>query len=245
MTPGFPNPKPDRTAPARTKPMIVNGATLLPDPSGALLWPARRTLIVADLHLEKGSSFAVRGRLLPPYDSRATLAALERVIDAQRPEHVICLGDSFHDEKAADRLSAQEVATIHRLTSTHRWTWIAGNHDPEPPAILGGDIADDLTVGPLTFRHQARPDGPAPGELSGHYHPKATVATRGRRITARCFVTDGQRAIFPSFGAYTGGLDVLDPAIAALFRHGFTVHLLGREKLHVLRRDRLVPWGRE
>ena len=229
---------------APATPFVVNGAALTPDPAGALVWPAPRLVVVADLHLEKGSSFAARGKLLPPYDSRATLAALERVVDAHRPEHVICLGDSFHDTDAAARLSDAEVATIRRLTAARRWTWIAGNHDPDPPATLGGEIADELTLGPLVFRHQALPDGPAPGELSGHFHPKATVATRSRRITARCFVTDGTRAILPSFGAYTGGLDVLDPAIAGLFRRAFTVHMLGREKIHAMPRGKLVPWGR-
>jgi DNA ligase-associated metallophosphoesterase len=237
-----------RPNPALTKEpaptLTVNGAALTPDPSGALIWPARRLLVVADLHLEKGSSFAASGRLLPPYDSRATLAALDRVIETHRPDHVVCLGDSFHDTEAAARLSDAEVATIHRLTAAHRWTWIAGNHDPDPPSMLGGETADTLTLGPLTFRHQAVPDRPAPGELSGHFHPKATVATRGRRITARCFVTDGRRAILPSFGAYTGGLDVLDPAIAGLFRRAFTVHMLGRERIHAVERRKLLPWGR-
>lgn len=225
-------------------PLTVNGCALIPDPSGALIWPARRLIVVADLHLEKGSSYAPRGRFIPPYDSRTTLSALERVIAGNRAEQVICLGDSFHDQDAAARLSPQEVATIRCLTATRRWTWIAGNHDPAPPKQLGGEIANELTLGPLVFRHQALDDASAPGELSGHYHPKATVATRSRRITARCFVTDGTRAILPSFGAYTGGLDVLDPAITSLFGRTFAVHMLGREKVHVLARRQLAPWKR-
>jgi len=225
-------------------PLTVNGCALIPHPSGALIWPERRLIVVADLHLEKGSSYAPRGRFLPPYDSRATLAVLERVITENRAEQVICLGDSFHDQEAAARLSPQEVATIRHLTAARRWTWIAGNHDPAPPKQLGGEIADELTVGPLVFRHQALEDASAPGELSGHYHPKATVATRSQRITTRCFVTDGTRAILPSFGAYTGGLDVLDPAITSLFGRTFAVHMLGREKIHVLARRQLAPWKR-
>jgi len=229
---------------APAAPLTVNGAALTPDPAGALVWPARRLVVVADLHLEKGSSYAPKGRFLPPYDSRATLVALERVIETHAAEHVICLGDSFHDPGAAARLSDAEAATIRRLTAARRWTWIAGNHDPDPPKALGGETAETLTLGPLVFRHQALADRPAPGEISGHFHPKATVATRSRRITARCFVTDGSRAILPSFGAYTGGLDVLDPAIAGLFRRAFTVHMLGREKIHAMPRGKLVPWGR-
>ena len=226
-------------------PLIVNSCALTPDLSGALIWPARRLAVVADLHLEKGSSYALRGLFLPPYDSRATLAALERVIDTHKAQHVICLGDSFHDPEAATRLSDQEVATIRRLTTARRWTWITGNHDPNPPTTLGGKIIHELTVGPLVFRHQALEDRPAPGELSGHFHPKATVATRSRRITARCFVTDGTRAILPSFGAYTGGMDVLDPMIAKKFQRTFKVHMLGRKKIHVLPRQKLAPWSRK
>ncbi len=240
--PNQPRAKQQTVAPAT--PFSVNGAALTPDPAGALVWPAGRLVVVADLHLEKGSSYAARGKLLPPYDSRATLAALERVVETHRAEHVICLGDSFHDQNAAARLSAEELATIRRLTAARRWTWIAGNHDPDPPAALGGEVMTELTLGPLVFRHQALADRPAPGELSGHFHPKATVATRSRRITARCFVTDGTRAILPSFGAYTGGLDVLDPAIAGLFRRAFTAHMLGREKIHAMPQGKLVPWGR-
>ncbi len=141
-------------------------------------------------------------------------------------------------------MSDAEVATIRRLTGLRRWTWIAGNHDPDPPAALGGEAATELTLGPLVFRHQALANRPAPGELSGHFHPKASVATRSRRITARCFVTDGRRAILLSFGAYTGGLDVLDPAFAGLFGRAFPVHMRGRERIHAMRRGKLGPWGR-
>jgi DNA ligase-associated metallophosphoesterase len=204
---------------------------LLADASGALYWPGRRTLVVADLHLEKGSALARRGQLLPPYDTVATLEALTDAIARHRPERIICLGDSFHDDGAAGRLAPADGAALRRLTADQDWIWIAGNHDPAPPADWGGRVETRVTLGALTFRHQA--DGyHAPGEISGHYHPRASVRTRARRITGRCFVSDGRRLVLPAFGAYTGGLDVLDPAIAGLFPRGFSVHLLGRAAVY-------------
>jgi DNA ligase-associated metallophosphoesterase len=220
----------------------VNGASLLADASGALIWPQHRAVLVADLHLEKGSSFAARGRLLPPYDTAATLMRLEEVLTRHDAKAVFCLGDSFHDAAAGERLSGADRARIASLTGRCDWTWICGNHDPAPPADWGGKVAEEVTLGPLTFRHQAVGSknhgaggtgeagkaGGAGGEVSGHFHPKAALRWRHKRITGRCFITDGRRLILPAFGAYTGGLNVLDPAIAGLFPKDFQVLLMGR-----------------
>lgn len=214
--------------------MALNGAELHGDLSGALVWPAKRALVVADLHLEKGSSYhRATGRMLPPYDSTATLDRLRAVLDRHRPETVICLGDSFHDRGAAERLHDSDGETLRAMTGAHDWVWIAGNHDPVPSEIFGGRVLDELVLGSLVFRHEALADGRAAhGEVSGHYHPKAAVRVRGRRVSARCFAGDGRRLIMPAFGAYTGGLNVLDPAIRGFFGHRAQAHLLGRNGIH-------------
>ena len=217
---------------ART--LHLNGVALLADLSGVLIWPAQRTLIVADLHLEKGSALARSGNLLPPYDTRATLATLADLLARHCPARVICLGDSFHDPQAAARLAPRDRATLRRLTGNHDWVWICGNHDPAPPVELGGRVAEEEAIGPLLFRHHAAP-APVAGEVSGHFHPKFSLSVRGRRVGGRCFVGNAQRLILPAFGAYAGGLDVRDPAIADLFTDGASVHLLGRAKLHSFR----------
>lgn len=224
----------------------INGADLQADPSGAAFWPAESTLIVADLHLGKGASLARRGSLLPPYDTVATLIELKRAIERLQPRRVICLGDSFHDRHAAASLPRESRATLLRLAKGRRWIWIAGNHDPDPPADCGGELAEEIVVGGLVFRHEARDPrsihpSHAAGEVSGHFHPKASVRLRGRRITRRCFVEDGRRLVMPSFGAYTGGLDVLTPNISALFPKGFVVRMLGRETVHAYARAALSP----
>lgn len=208
--------------------------------SGALVLPALRTLVVADLHLEKGSRCARRGRLLPPYDSRATLAALAEAIAIHAPERVVCLGDSFDDVSGCDRLAADDRERLRGIMAGLDWTWVAGNHDPVPHG-LGGMHAAEVALGPLVLRHAAKPEpAPAGGEISGHYHPKASIAVAGRRYSGRCFARSRRRLILPAFGAYTGGLDVFSPALAALLGDDFIVHLVGEARVHVLPARRLM-----
>ena len=211
--------------------LTLAGTTLIADPSGAIWWPDTRTLIVADLHFEKGAAFARRGALLPPYDTRATLAALGTLIQQTDPACVVALGDSFHDVQGADHLRADDAAALAALVARQEWIWVAGNHDPAPGPALGGRVViDALPLGPLTLRHEALP-GAAAGELSGHFHPKASISVHGRHLTCRCFVVDETRVILPAFGAYAGGLDVRAPAISDLFPRGFDAYLAGKTRL--------------
>jgi len=221
--------------------MILNGVTLQPDVSGGLYWAERGVFVVADMHLEKGSSYAARGSLLPPYDSRATLAILAEALARLQPEVVICLGDSFHDRGASVRLDFQARAKLGDLTAGRHWFWIAGNHDPAPPADLAGSCVEALAVGPLEFRHEPA-TRPAPGEVCGHLHPCATVRVRGRGMRRRCFVTNGHRLVMPAFGAYTGGLDVFEPALSELFPSGFETWVVGSRKVRQVKPNLLsVP----
>jgi DNA ligase-associated metallophosphoesterase len=224
---------------AGTASFSVAGAALIADPLGGLWWPEQRLLAVADLHLEKGAAFAARGLALPPYDTVDTLAALSRLIDRYRPEVVVALGDSFHNSKVAEELTAQHAAAISALQQGRHWVWIAGNHDPVPPQRLGGEVRDELMLGPLTFRHQPTP-GPAPGEISGHLHPAAKLRGVGGSVRRRCFVTCGTRVVMPALGAYAGGLNVRDAAFAPLFPGRFAALMLG-EKVYPISSDRLWP----
>ncbi len=223
--------------------MLVNGAALIPHHSGALFWPEQSLLMVADLHLEKGSSGAEAGRFLPPYDTAATLRRLAAAVAVLDPATVACLGDSFHDARAEGRLSSGDRLAIQSLTRSRRWLWIGGNHDPQPPKDLGGDGVVELKLGPLTLRHRA--GGGEAGEIAGHLHPKASVRLRGRRLTRRCFISDDLRVVLPAFGAYAGGLDVGDPAFGAIFPGSFKVYLLGQEGVHAFPSRRLVPLAAE
>ena len=214
----------------------VAGVDFLADLSGALFWEDQNLLVVSDLHLEKGSSFATRGVLLPPYDTVATLSRLAAVIARHDPRMVIALGDSFHDRTAHGRLSAPDRDAIAAMQARRDWIWIAGNHDPALPPDLGGVVAHEVAIGPIAFRHE--PTG-ASGEIAGHLHPKARVSTRGRSMERRCFACDGERAVMPSFGAYTGGLSIRDRAFAKIFSgDDFTAHVIGDAAMHVISASR-------
>ena len=201
------------------------GAALTARGSGALWWPDRRLLVVADLHLGKAERMARRGgALLPPYETRDTLARLEAEIAALDPGTVLCLGDSFDDDAAAAALAEDETLWLARLMAGRRWLWVAGNHDPGP-IDLGGSHLAAWRAGPLTFRHIAEPG--ARGEVSGHYHPKARLAPGGTHVARPCFLIDRARAILPAFGTYTGGLASRDAALAALMAPGALAVLTG------------------
>jgi hypothetical protein len=222
--------------PATRSSLTVGGVDMLADLSGALFWQEQSLLVVSDLHLEKGSSFATRGVLLPPYDTVATLGRLASVIARHDPRMVIALGDSFHDRKAHARLSAPDREMIAALQARRDWIWISGNHDPALPSDLGGVVASEVAIGPIIFRHE--PTGAA-GEIAGHLHPKARVATRARSMERRCFAGDGERAVMPAFGAYTGGLSIRDDAFAKIFgMTGFLAHVLGDARLHTIASSR-------
>jgi DNA ligase-associated metallophosphoesterase len=225
--------------PAQTATQVhVAGAALVGDPAGALYWPEPGLLAVADLHLEKGSSFAARGVLLPPYDTAATLARLARLIATYAPRVVVALGDSFHDPKGPMRLADSDRATLRTLQHARQWIWIAGNHDPEPAADIGGSFCETFACGPIVFRHAPRTatgTGARDGEIAGHLHPVARVAQRGRITSRRCFAGDGRRLVMPAFGAYTGGLNVRDRAFADVFGTlSFTAHMLGERRLYAI-----------
>jgi DNA ligase-associated metallophosphoesterase len=222
----------DEPSAVRIATVTIAGVTLVADLSGAFFWEAERLLVVSDLHLEKGSSFAARGVLLPPYDTVATLSRLSAVIARHDPRTVIALGDSFHDRDAHRRLSAPDREAIAVLQVRRDWIWISGNHDPALPCDLGGVVASEVAIGPIAFRHE--PTG-AVGEIAGHLHPKARVTTRGRTVERRCFASDGERAIMPAFGAYTGGLNIRDAAFTKIFQTmGFMAHVLGDNRMHAI-----------
>ena len=230
-----------RTAPETAPTLIgVAGVVLEAFPEGALWWASERLLAVADLHFEKGSALASRGQLVPPYDTAETLARLARLIDRLDPAVVVALGDSFHDDGGPARLSLRDATLLAGLQAGRDWMWIAGNHDPSLPAGLAGSHADRLAVGPLTFRHEPSA-GAAMGEIAGHLHPSARVVGRGRSVRRRCFVGDGERMIVPAFGAYAGGLNVLDRAFAGLFPRTFRAFILGEAQIYAVGRKALRP----
>jgi uncharacterized protein len=210
-------------------PIHFRDERLMLDPAGAAFWPAKRVLIVADLYFEKPTALAARSTL-PPSDTRATLERLNRLVRLYRPKKVIVLGDSFRGRNAS-RLSQDDLSRLEAMAREAQFIWITTNQEAAPTGMPGMSVAQ-YREGPFTFRHQAAPVlGPREIEISGHFHPKASIEARAKRVSRPCFVTDAARLMMPAFGAYTGGLDVHDTAISRLFPRGLRVFLLGQDQL--------------
>jgi len=211
----------------------VAGTEALLRPSGALWLAGERLLVAADLHLEKGSAYAARGQLLPPYDTRETLARLTAEVAQLRPRMLALLGDSFHDGDGEDRLSGPDAAALRAIAAVTSIIWVVGNHDRDGPRALPGDIASELAVERLRFTHEPAA-GVSRGEVAGHLHPCARIKLRSGSTRRRCFVTDGERLVMPAFGAYAGGLNIRDAAFAPLFARAPLAIALGERRTHVI-----------
>lgn len=211
------------------------GSRLLLDPAGVACFADERILVVSDMHLEKGSSFARRRVYLPPYDTAATLARLAAMAAKYDPAVIVSLGDAFHDDEASERLGDDAVAAIGAIARGREMIWVTGNHDPSPPAGVPGMSVEMLALGRIVFRHIAE-RGETDHEVSGHLHPCARLVRRGRAVRRACFASDGARLIMPSFGVFTGGLNVRDEAYAGLFD-------ASRLRAYMLGSDRVYPVG--
>ena len=232
--------QPTRVLARASKALMLGRLALVPDLSGALWLPEERTLVVADLHLEKGSAYAARGVMLPPYDSTATLAMLAAAMRRHQPARVIALGDSFHDREAESRLAPTTLAALRQLQQGRDWLWITGNHDPAISCAMGGDSAGAIVLSGVTLRHE--PDAAAARpEIAGHLHPAAKVRMRGRALRRRCFALSAQRCVMPAMGAYAGGLNLRDIAFRPLFREGLSAHLLGDGRVFQIDPRLLLP----
>lgn len=213
--------------------ITLRGVEVLLRPSGGLWIAATRMLVVADLHLEKGSAYAARGQMLPPYDTRDTLDRLEAEATKLTPDVVVLLGDTFHDRRSEDRLAADDAERLRGLASGRRLIWVVGNHDADGPRDLPGEVVDELSLLGLILRHEPQA-GLQPGEVAGHLHPCARVASARGSVRRRCFVSDGERMIVPAFGAYAGGLNILDRAYAGMFAQPPLTGALGADRVHAV-----------
>ena len=219
--------------------IVISNERFTPDPFGALYWLRESTLIVSDLHLEKGSRVAEKDGELPLYDTRTTLKHLSRLMRRYRPKQVICLGDAFHDQGAERPMEEEYAQSLEALMGSTQWVWVLGNHGQQPPSRFSAPSFKELKIGPITFRHEPL-SGHARGEIAGYLHPCARVAAEGRILRRRCFATGDNRVILPAMGAFTGGLNLLDDAFEGLFINR-CAWVMGEEGVYPILENSLAP----
>jgi len=220
--------------------LSIGALSLLLDASGVLYEPHEKLIIVSDLHLEKASSLARRGSLLPPYDTLDTLKRLSLVIDRLQPQTIISLGDTWHDTHGPSRISKDDTTIFASLRKNIDWIFITGNHDPDPPHFSSSQVMNEIQIGGVHFRHEPKIKITEP-EIAGHLHPAAKLRAKGRAIRRKCFISDTTRCILPAFGSLTGGLNVLDKAFDPLFpKQNFLTHVISSDQLFTVGPQSLV-----
>jgi DNA ligase-associated metallophosphoesterase len=187
--------------------------------SGCCYWPKKEILIVSDLHLEKGSFLVMKGQPIPTADTRDTLDRLKNQIIELQPKMVLCLGDNVHDPNALLRMDSDDLNTLQSLCNTTvDWCWIIGNHDKVHLMnhSLLHKFVNEVSIENICFTHELQENKPF--QIMGHYHPKITIIKKGVRITGKCFAVTKNIIIMPSFGSYTGGLDIDDKAYISILK---------------------------
>ena len=179
----------------------------------AVYWPARRMLIIADIHFGKAAAFRALGVPVPRGTTRQNLLALDALLASHVCEEIVFLGDFLHARAAHAPATVAAMLAWRARHSNVRLTVVRGNHDlhaGDPAAALGIRMVDEPhSVGNLSFCHH--PDTVAPGYvLAGHVHPVFHLRATGRGLRGGglrlpCFLLGPSHAILPAFGAFTGG----------------------------------------
>lgn len=211
---------------------IFHGETLALYGDGTLYMRSHETLIVSDLHLEKGAALS-KGAPLPQFDTIDTLNRLKEAQARSKPRTLICLGDSFHNISRAFQMPPIYLETLNQISEKSDIIWITGNHDQYLPERLPGMMKDEMTIGAVRLCHEA--DGlPMTPTISGHYHPKARVKLRARHLSAPCFIESALDVIMPAFGSYTGGLSIMDKALQPFIDKQSKIHLCHDKAIYSL-----------
>ena len=207
------------------------GEQVLLLPEKALYWPARKMLVIADIHFGKAASFRAQGVPVPRGTTTQNLDGLDALMAQHQTLEILFLGDFLHARAAHATATLAAMLAWRQRNGKLRLTLVRGNHDlhaGDPAAALGIEMADEPhTVGAFSFCHH--PDIVAPGYvLAGHVHPVYVLSSRLDSLRLPCFLAGPTRMILPSFGAFTGGHPVNPSA-------GEHVYVSSGEAVHSVR----------
>ena len=196
---------------------------------GVLFWLEKEIAIVSDLHLEKGSSYASSGQYIPPYDSEETLLKLLDILNNYRVKKVILLGDTFHDKDAFLRMTSKVRFLFEDFTKKYEVIFILGNHENKIK-IEGIKFHQEYIVDDIHFLHEAIQKNI--NQISGHFHPVASIKVSSKKITSKCLIHSNNHIILPSFGEFTGGLNINDPVLKPFISGDYNIYFLTKKSIY-------------
>ena len=208
----------------------IKGEKFVFDKSGSIFLENLNTLIFSDLHLGKSLSFVNQGSLVPPFDLDETLFNLENIIKKYKPKRLISLGDSFHENKSIQNMKGKYINIINNLFHKIDITWVEGNHDSNIlfKNKLTGNFKKFHKLKNFRFVHsKSEINEVSIFEFSGHYHPKISLKFNGLNYSYKCFILTESFCILPSFGTYTGGLDIKSNALRKILPINKQIIILG------------------
>ena len=201
--------------------------------NGELYWQNKKTLIISDLHFEKGSFFSESNQFIPPFDTIETLRQLTNFINVHSVEKIIFLGDLIHDKLAFQRMAIKTKEIFFEILENINCILTVGNHDNMNfLKDIGLNLTDNIIIDGICFSHYPAIDQRF--SVFGHYHPKVKLTANSRRIWTPCFILNKERLLMPSYGYYTGGLSIKSPEIQKLFDRPYEIFPLAKEKVYKL-----------
>ena len=202
-------------------------------PNGELYWQNKKTLIISDLHFEKGSFFSETRQFIPPFDTIETLRQLSKFIDDHPVEMIIFLGDLVHDKFAFQRMALEAKELFFEILKNINCTLTVGNHDDTSfLKDIGLNLTENIMIDDICFSHHPRIDKKF--SVFGHYHPKVRLKINSRGIWTPCFIANKEKLLMPSYGYFTGGLSIKSLEIQKLFEPEYEIYPLTKEKVYKL-----------
>jgi uncharacterized protein len=181
-------------------------------PSGAMYLPQHHTLLVADAHFGKASSFRQLGVPVPSGTTNENLLALAADLKSTQAQQLIFLGDFLHSlySHTSDLHSAlMQWREQHAHT---KMLLIRGNHDSragDPPVDLRIEVVNEpYNLGSFALCHHPQTVA-GHYTLAGHWHPCVLLQGKAReRLRLPCFWLGDEAAhpvgILPAYGSFTG-----------------------------------------
>lgn len=168
----------------------------------AVLWSARRALMLSDVHFGKSATFRAHGIPVPEGESQTDLNRITQLVDRHEVEHLAIIGDFYHSGMALSPALHDSLASF-RDSLNAEIILVRGNHDKARHSLL--PMIDRLDWFPIELVHDPADADPEKPTIAGHLHPLCRIGKGGRASRLPCFLKTENLLILPAFGTFTSG----------------------------------------